>query len=134
MTNASEMVVQKRITRAWMRAGSVSISLVRPGEWITTAAGGRVQGDPITLPPQDFRIVPFKRRLSQIKSINQEGDLTISTYALVGYDDADVQPKDEFTLAGCRYIVDSVEPTSPEFSFRTLAVLTFYGTPDPGMT
>lgn len=128
-SNRVEMIVQKRITRNYLDASIVQISLIRPS-YVKTAAGGKTLGPETTLDPQGFRLVPFKRRLTDTSRVTQEGFLTLSTYALVGDTGADVEPKDHFTLDGNRYEVDTVDPSSPEFQFRSLAVLTFFGTPD----
>lgn len=128
-SNRIEMVVQKRITKNYLDASPLSISLNRP-VFAETAAGGKVLTVPTVIPPQEFRLVPFKRRLTQVNAVTQEGFLTASTYALVGKAGSDVRPKDYFTLNFNRYEVETVDPSSPEFQFRTLAVLSFYGTPD----
>lgn len=78
-----------------------------------TGAGGYTFGDPVDVPPQTFRLVPFKRRLTHgtvAGGAGGEGNVVSLPYVLVGKFDADVEPDDYFDYNGLRYEVLSLEP------------------------
>lgn len=123
-SNPVEVLVQRRQTEAYLKAEPQMIALSRPTPKVKTAAGGKVDGVADTLDPQMFRVVPFKRRVTESESNIVEGTVTVSTYVLVGRWDADVKKDDEFVLPDGRYKVESVEPGK---SYRTLAILEYRG-------
>jgi hypothetical protein len=118
-----ETLVQRRQTTAYLNAEPRDVVLLR-SDLQDDGAGGKIESQPVPLAPQVFRLVPFKRRLTHTQSTITEGTVTVSSYALVGRWDADVQKGDEFVLDGGRYRVESVEPGR---DYRTLADVTYRG-------
>lgn len=81
-----------------------------------TNAGGWVRGQPTTLTRQIFRLVPFKRRLSNMQITTTSGNTAKEEYVLVGLWNANVRRDDEFDYNGDHYRVVSIEPKSDDRS------------------
>jgi hypothetical protein len=97
---------------SYIRADPISVQLSRARKQ-KTAAGGYVKEATTTLPAQQFRLVPFSRRLSDFTNPGQvSGYVPTLKYALVGRWDADILRDDEFDYNGDHYKVVSVEPKS----------------------
>lgn len=124
MPNRVETLVQRRQTVAYLNSEPQEVIILRPQPDVDDGAGGKIKGQPVPMEPQIFRLVPFKRRLTHTQSTITEGTVTVTSYALVGRWDADVQKDDEFILDGGRYKVESVEPGR---DYRTLADVTYRG-------
>lgn len=101
--------ILRRNLSAFISADPVSIVLTRSTQ-VKTLAGGTTKGMPVSLPPQQFRLVPFKRRLSNEIQNTQDGNLKLASYVLVGRYNVDVQRGDEFDHNGESYTVVDIEP------------------------
>jgi hypothetical protein len=121
--NATETRVQRRLTKKYNDAEPASISLIRP-TIVITAAGGKKKDTKIPLPAQQFRLVPFKKRLTAITRDTPDGNIVNLAYVLIGEHDADVKPGDYFEWDGGMYDVISIEPNR---SYRTAANVTYRG-------
>lgn len=104
-----ELLAQRRQVLAFIKAQPLLIRLLRPA-MTDTAAGGRIEGDPVELDWQRFRLVPFKRRLTRQTVDTQDGDIPLTEYVLVGAHNADVQTDDYFEYQGRTWRVVGVEP------------------------
>lgn len=123
ITNQAELLFHRRQTAAYLRAESVDIALERR-VWETTDTGGRKVASTSTLPPQRFRLVPFKRRLTHVVVNTPDGKVTDSSFQMVGSHTADIQKEDRFQLDGGWYEIESVEPNR---EFRTLCDVRYRG-------
>lgn len=104
-----ELLAMRRQVLAFINAQPLLLRLQRP-TMTDTAAGGRIEGDPVQLPWQRFRLVPFKRRLTRQTVDTQNGDIPLTEYVLVGAHNADVQTDDFFEYQGRIWRVVGVEP------------------------
>jgi len=99
----------RKVMGAFIKADGRSIVLMRP-TFSTTPTGGYVKGDYSTLDAQIFRLVPYKRRLTDLTTSKADGEIPLLPYVLVGAFDSDVERMDEFTLDGVFYRVQGIEP------------------------
>lgn len=107
--NPTELKMLRKSTRAFIKAKPTSVQLVRRPR-IQTPAGAWTLGEKVTLDPQEFRLVPFKRRLTHQEVDNQDGPIPLLPYILIGYHTADVKRDDEFTYNGDHFKIVGVEP------------------------
>lgn len=99
----------RRVMYRFIQADGRSIPLQRP-TFSHTATGGYVRGNYSSLPPQLFRLVPYKRRLTDLTTPTADGEVPTLPYVLVGLYNSNIQPMDEFTLDGVFYRVQGIEP------------------------
>lgn len=111
MPSQTELLMMRRSLNAFVEADAVTITLSRPQK-IDMGNGGWREGDPIVMPPQQFRLVPFKRRLTEQESNTQDGDIPSLPYVLVGEIGVDVRRDDEFDFRGRQCKVVGVEPST----------------------
>lgn len=97
----------------FIKSDPVSITLTRPA-LIKTDAGGWIRGTPQVLTRQMFRLVPFKRRLSESMVVTTSGTTQKLPYVFIGKWNADVRRDDEFDYNGDHYRVVTVEPKSDD--------------------
>lgn len=121
--NRQETRIQRRLLRKFVDAEQASIVLFRPN-LVPTAGGGLLKGEPTPLAPQLFRLVPFKKRLTQFTRDTPDGNIINLAYVLIGEHDADVKPADYFEWDDGIYDVISIEPSR---SYRTAANVTYRG-------
>lgn len=120
-----KMVVPlRRQMKAFIDADHREISLKRP-QLEKTDTGGFTKGNWLVLPAQRFRLVPYKRRLTDIVTSRANGELPYLLYVLIGMYDADIKRMDEFELDGAYYRVQGLEPHTAveEFTDRKVAQL-----------
>lgn len=105
MTDALRVVM-----REFIMADGHLITLQRP-TFHTSATGGTTRGVffPVT-PAQWFRLVPYRRRLTDLTTPQADGQIPTIPYTLVGLYNSNIQPWDEFTLNGAYYRVQGIEP------------------------
>lgn len=119
----TELMMANRSVGAFISAKEVEISLSRPSK-VDVGNGGWRPGPSTVLPPQLFRLVPFKRRLTHQESNTQDGPIPVLPYVLVGRPGVDVRRDDEFVYNGRDCKVIGVEPaetsdhTVVEFEMR----------------
>jgi hypothetical protein len=118
MLDLKALPVLRKNLDAFIRADPVSISFERQTK-IDSGAGGFTKGLPTTLAPQQFRVVPFKRRLYDYTAGTAGGMIPVEQFALVGRIDVDIMRDDEFTIRGNRYRVKSIEPQTDEDRSKT---------------
>lgn len=99
----------------FIKADPVTIVLTRRDPQ-RTASGGWTQGPPRDLPSQQFRTVPFKRRLSNTRAQTADGDVISEDWVLVGRINVDIRRDDTFYLNGDKYKVTNVEPKTNDRS------------------
>lgn len=100
--------MRRRQVEAFIAADSVSISLIRK-PMVDSGNGSWIEGAPVTLPPQVFRLVPFKRRLTKQEANTQDGSIPTLDYVLIAPVTADVQRGDEFTYQGLNCVIVGVD-------------------------
>ena len=99
----------RKVMAEFIEADGRSIELHRP-TFEKTATGGYVKGNFQTLPPQRFRLVPYKRRLTDLTTVKAEGEIPYLPYVLICLPQVDVQRMDEFQLDGVYYRIQGIEP------------------------
>lgn len=99
----------RRVMTEFIRADSRQIMLMRPNIE-RTSSGGIKKASWTMLEEQTFRLVPYKRRLTDLVKIVADGEIPNIQYALTGFWNADIQRWDEFTLDGAYYRVQGLEP------------------------
>lgn len=120
-----ELKMQRHQLDAWRDARPTELVLTRPSR-VKDGVGGWTEQDPVELDPQKFRIVVFKRRLTQFMDNIDEGEVPNLNYTLVGYPDADIEKGDMFTYEGNTYTVVAIDP---DHEIRKVAVARFEGDP-----
>jgi hypothetical protein len=100
----------RKVMAAFIRADGHSITLQRP-TFSTTGTGGYIKGSfaPV-LPAQTFRLVPYRRRLTDLTTPQADGEIPTIPYVLVGVYNSNIQRMDEFTLNGAYYRIQGIEP------------------------
>lgn len=118
--------MQQRQLEAFVDAEEIQVELWRKDR-VELASGGYGWGEPYQLPPQQARLVPFKRRYTQIVVNTQYGDVPELQYILVfPTPNADVKREDWFFYKGARYEVESIDEVSR--LVRTAAEVIYKGT------
>lgn len=113
MLDLKAMPTMRQNMKEFIKADPISIVLTRP-TLTHTAAGGYIKGAPATITRQQFRLVPFKRRLSNQQITTEMGNVALLDYVLVGYWNADIRRDDEFEYNGDNYRVVSIEPKADD--------------------
>lgn len=113
----------RKVMEAFIKADGRSITLMRP-QFTKTPTGGYVKGNYTALPPQVFRLVMYRRRLTDLTTPKADGEVPTLPYVLVGAFGSDVERMDEFTLDGVFYRIQGLEPhTTTPYSDRIVAQL-----------
>jgi hypothetical protein len=107
--NAAQLRMQRATLAEYIRADPVTISFRRYPR-IDDGAGAWRKGPVQNIAPQVMRLVPYKRRLTNLTDHTADGDIPNVQYSLVATVDVDVERWDEFTLNGAEYKVMGVEP------------------------
>lgn len=107
--NAVQLKMQRRVLMEYIDTDPVWISFRRYPR-VDDDAGGWRKGPVQNVPAQKFRLVPYKRRLTNLTDHTADGDIPNVQYSLVGTPDTDVQRWDEFTYNGAEYKVMGIEP------------------------
>src|SRR6266576_5544639 len=109
------LLILRRNLDAFIRADPVMVTFTRSTP-VQTLTGSHTKGNPTPINPQQFRFVPFKRRLSKSISNTQDGPLSLTEYVLVGRHNVDVQKGDEFSHNNRNYKVTEIEPRTDDRS------------------
>jgi hypothetical protein len=107
--NAVELRMKRQVLAAYIRADPVVVSFRRYPR-VDDGAGGWVRGPVQNIAPQTMRLVPYKRRLTNLTDHTADGDIPNVQYSLVATPNVDVERWDEFTLNGAEYKVMGIEP------------------------
>lgn len=113
MLDLKAMPTLRQNLKEFIKADPISIVFTRP-TLSKTSSGGYLKTASVTITRQTFRLVPFKRRLSNTQSTTQMGNVGIIDYVLVGTWSANVRRDDEFDYNGDHYRVVSVEPKADD--------------------
>lgn len=114
----------RKVMGEFIRADGRMVSLRRP-TFTRTATGGYSKGDFRELPPQLFRLVMYRRRLTDLTTPKADGEVPTLPYVLVGAFNSDVERMDEFSLDGVYYRIQGIEPhtNNRELTDRVVAQL-----------
>lgn len=113
----------RKVMAAFIEADGREITLMRP-EFTKTPTGGYAKGNFQARPPQVFRLVMYRRRLTDLTTPKADGEVPTLPYVLVGAFGSDVERMDEFTLDGVYYRIQGLEPhTTTPYSDRVVAQL-----------
>lgn len=120
-----ELVASRRQIEAFIKADPVKVIFLRKTK-IETADGGWRWSDPLPLPkPQQVRLIPFKRRLTEFLKNTELGDVSDLPYVLLGKHTLDVEKGDLFSIDGQKFEVKTLDLAEPEV--KTLAQVDYYG-------
>lgn len=106
--DARHLRVLRRNLEQFIRDDPIEVTLTRTTK-VLTANGGVKDGVTSSTSPQTFRLVPFKRRLSDFTTNTQDGAIPKTDFVLIARWDADIQRWDKFTYMDDNYIVVSIE-------------------------
>lgn len=106
--NRIELMMHRREIAAFIKADPVSVTLT-PHQRTKTPSGGWKSEALPPRQPQDVRLVPFKRRLTDVTSNNTAGEVTIVPYELIGNSDVEVARGDTFTWGDEQFKVEWVD-------------------------
>ncbi len=99
----------RRVMAEFIRADGRQIIMNRP-TFSTTGTGGYAKNSYEALPPQLFRLVPYRRRLTDLTTPKADGEIPTIPYVLVGAYNTNIQRMDEFRLDDVFYRVQGLEP------------------------
>ena len=99
----------RKVMGAFIAADGRSITLMRP-TFTETTTGGYIKGNFVAQPAQIFRLVPYKRRLTDLTTPKADGEVPTIPYVLVGAFDSNIERMDEFSLNGVYYRIQGIEP------------------------
>lgn len=99
----------RKVMAEFIKSDGRMIQLRRP-TFQTTATGGYVKGSFQTLPPQLFRLIMYRRRLTDLTTPKADGEVPTLPYVLICSPEVDVQRMDEFTLDNVYYRIQGIEP------------------------
>lgn len=99
----------RKVMAEFIRADGRTISLMRP-TFTKTPTGGYIKGTFTPVAPQQFRLVMYRRRLTDLTTPKADGEVPTLPYVLVGAFSSDIERMDEFTLDGVYYRVQGLEP------------------------
>lgn len=118
MLDLKGLPVFRKNLDAFIRADPIKVALSRQTK-VESDAGGFIKGPAQTLELQEFRLVPFKRRLYDYTMNSSSGRIPMEQFALVGRFNVDIERDDEFTIGKNRYRVKSIEPQTNEDRTKT---------------
>lgn len=118
----------RKIMAQFILADSRTILLQRPSLEKTPTGGYRKAAWEIQ-PAQEFRLVPYKRKLTDLVRVMANGEIPTEQYTLIGFWNCNLQRLDEFELDGNYYRVQEIEPhtDATEFTDRKVAQLIMIG-------
>lgn len=112
--NHIEMVMRRRLVRAFIDADPVDIVFTRVGELVPTPAGGTIRAASTVLSSQRARIVQAKRRYDNGLINSEAGYIPDTEYLLLGNHTLDVKKDDSFQWRGQNWWVTGIHPTRTE--------------------
>ena len=125
--NRVELIVRRRLVKAFIDSDAIAIQLARRQERTKTAAGGWTTTEAPALPSQVVRIIPSKRRYDNGLVNAEAGQLPNSEYLLLGSHNLDVMVDDIFLWNSSQYRVTGILPNTEE---RTLCSISYFGPPN----
>lgn len=113
----------RKVMAEFIRADGRSITLMRP-TLTKTGTGGYDKGSFAAQAPQTFRLVMYRRRLTDLTTPKADGEIPTIPYVLVGAFNSNVERMDEFLLDGVYYRIQGLEPhTTTPYTDRKVAQL-----------
>lgn len=122
------LLMLRQVMREFILANYRTIQLRRP-HFSKTEAGGYVRSNWEVVEPQQFRLIPFKRRITDQALEVADGEIPNLPYVLVGFHDCNLKRNDEFFYNGGYYRVLGVEPNTEDrvHTDRVMAQLKYLG-------
>lgn len=113
----------RKVMAEFIKADGRSITLMRP-TFTKTGTGGYDKGSFASQDPQTFRLVMYRRRLTDLTTPKADGEIPTLPYVLVGAFNSNVERMDEFLLDGVYYRIQGLEPhTTTPYTDRKVAQL-----------
>jgi hypothetical protein len=100
----------RKVMAAFIAADARSIVLQRPTFTETSTGGYQKSVYTAINPAQIFRLVPYRRRLTDLVTPTADGEVPTIPYVLVGAYNANILPMDELNYSGTFYRVQAIEP------------------------
>lgn len=120
-----ELVAARRQIDAMIKADPVAVVFRRKTK-VETADGGWKWSDLLPLPdPQEIRLIPFKRRMTEFLKNTELGDVSDLPYVILGRHNLDVAKEDIFTINDQVYQVKTIDTAEPEV--KTACQVDYYG-------
>lgn len=105
--------MRRRTLAAYIQADPVTISLIRYPR-VDNGSGGWRKGAPQNVNPQVMRLVPYKRRLTNLTDHTADGDIPNVQYSLVATVDVDAERWDEFFMNNQWFKIMGIEPKTQD--------------------
>lgn len=121
--NATEMLMRRRVVKAFIDADSVKVIVTRKTGTMKTEAGGYISKPDKVLEPQTARIILNKRRYTAGIVNAEAGDIPHTDYLLIAEHLKDFQPEDEFTWLGEHYKITGIYKARTESILAAIDIL-----------
>jgi hypothetical protein len=108
MVSTTERIMARRQVQATIKADPVKIIPIRVTK-VSDGAGGWTESPPTPKKPITGTIVPAKRRLSNMLTNTELGDVLRAPYIFLGPHDADLRRGDTFDWNGSDFEVKELE-------------------------
>lgn len=119
-----ELIYARRQIDAMIKADPFMVSLRRRPR-VKGPDGAWTWGVEQLLAPQQGRLIPFKRRMTEFLQNTEFGDVPDLPYVLLGRHDFDLQRGDRFTYNGQEFEVQTIDIHEPEV--KTAAHVDYFG-------
>lgn len=119
-----ELVMSRRQIREMIMTDVFSVTLRRRTK-IDQPSGGWKWSEYASLAPQDVRLIPFKRRVTEFLVNTEIGDIPDLPYILLGFHDMDAKRGDRFTYRGDEFELITEDIGEPEV--KCLFQVDYYG-------
>lgn len=123
----------RKVMGEFIKADGRQIVLHRPA-FSKTETGGYLKGSFQDLPPQLFRLIMYRRRLTDLTTPKADGEVPTLPYVLIGVYNSNIQRMDEFTLDGAYYRVQGIEPHTNDRVHTDRVVAQLIALDDEGVT
>lgn len=117
--------MSRRQIDAMIKADPAMIVFRRKSKVSDGAGGWRYEPEAPLPAPQEVRLIPFKRRMTDFLVDTELGELPDLPYVLLGRHNLDIQQGDTFTYRGDEFEVKTLDISEPEV--KTSAHVDYYG-------
>lgn len=129
--HGTELIMARRQIDEMIKTDPVQVTFRRKVKTETADGGYTMSGpQPLQRGPQQARLIPFKRRMTEFLANTEVGELPNLPYVLLGRYNLDVQRGDLFTVDGEEFEVKTLDISEREV--KTLAHVDYYGGGDNG--
>lgn len=119
-----ELMMSRRQIREMIMTDVFSVTLKRRTK-LSQPSGGWKWSDYVPLEPQNARLIPFKRRVTEFLVNTEIGDVPDLPYILLGFHTMDAKRGDKFTYRGDEFELITADIGEPEV--KCLFQVDYYG-------